>query len=247
MTTEEHQPTEGTEVPVETTYEEREETTEKKTPRESWPSRISWSAVFAGTLVALVVMGVLNILGIAIGAVAIEAGAQEAGFGVGAGIWWTLTALVGLFLGGWTAGHFSDADVRSDGLMHGVVTWSLFTLATFLAVTTTIGQIIGGAFGFVGQNLTAALAMMQPEGTLEATLLQEGLEPAAAAEIQAALAAAGEQAVEALAVGAAWTFVALLLGVLVAAFAGSFGVIEPGESDKKRSERFASRFRTQPA
>ncbi len=210
----------------------------------SWASRMSWGAVVAGTLVALTVMAVLNILGFAVGAVALDMGA-EAGFGIGAGIWWTVSALIGLFIGGWTAGHFSAADIRSDGLMHGVVTWSLFVIVSFLAVTTTIGQVLGGAFGVIGQNLTSALVALQPQETLEATLAAQGMSPEAIAEMETTLAAAGDQATEALAIGTGWAFVALLLGVLVCALGGSFGVIEPGERGKERSERFGSRLRPQ--
>ena len=213
----------------------------------SWASRVSWGAVFAGTIVALVVMATLNLLGIAIGAVALEGAAGAEGFGIGAGIWWTVSALIALFVGGWTAGHFSPADIRSDGLMHGVVTWGLFTLATFLAITTTVGQIIGGAFGMIGQNLTAALMAMQPAELTETTLAAQGVDAEMIAEMEATLAAAGEQALEGMAIGAGWAFVAMVLGVLVAGLGGSFGVIEPEEAGKERSERFASRFRTQRA
>ena len=219
--------------------------TEAAAPRApaSWASRMSWGAIFAGTVVALVTMAVLNILGIAIGAVALDAAATAEGFGIGAGIWWTVSALIALFIGGWTAGHFSSADIRSDGLMHGVVTWGLFVLASFLAVTTTIGQVIGGAFGVIGQNLSAVLMAMQPAELTEATLAAEGIDAATIAEMEATMAAAGEQALEAMAIGAGWAFVALVLGVLVSALGGSFGVIEPEEAGQERGERFASRFR----
>lgn len=213
----------------------------------SWLSRVSWGAIFAGALVALVVMGLINLLGIAVGAVVLGEGAAGEGFGIGAGIWWTVSALIGLFIGGWTAGHFSTADIRSDGLMHGIVTWALFVLVTFLAVTTTVGQVLGGVFGMIGQNLTAALMAIQPQETLEATLLAQGVEPEMIAQMEETMAVAGDQAAEAMAIGAGWAFVALLLGVLVSALGGSFGVVEPGEKDRKRSERFASRLRPKKA
>ncbi len=254
MTNQEH-PSRETEVhKQETTTTARTGTTTARTgtegPRTPLPSMlstVSWGAVFAGALVALVVMSVLNLLGIAIGAAVFDVGMAQEGIGIGAGIWWTLTALIGLFFGGWTAGHFSTAEVRSDGLMHGVVTWSLFVLAGFLAVTTAIGQVLGGAFGFVGQNLSAAIAAMQPAELMEATMIQEGLGAEAIAEAEATMAAAGQQAADALAVGAGWAFVALLLGVLVCALGGSFGTVEPQERGEKRSKRFASRFRPRTA
>lgn len=206
-------------------------------------SSISWGAIFAGTLLGLTVMAVLNLLGIAIGAATLEAGVAAQGVGIGTGIWWTLTALVGFFVGGWSAGHFSRSQVRSDGLLHGLVTWSAFVVVSLLAVTTTIGQVIGGAFGFMGQNLGAAANMFQPGEVMGAMGLQEGIDPATAAEMEAAAIAAGEQALEAIALGAGWAFVALLLGALVAALGGSFGTIEATERGASRGERFASRLK----
>ena len=205
----------------------------------SW---LSWGAVIAGALVALVTMVVLNILGIAVGAIAMEAGA-EGGFGVGAAIWWTIATLIALFVGGMTAGYFAGSPNRNQGLMHGLVTWSLFVVATMLTVTTAAGQMLGGIFGVIGQNLTGALMALQPAETVEATLLQAGVEPAQIAEFEATMAAAGEQATEVLAIGAGWAFIALLLGALVAALGGSFATIEPGEREEKRSTRMASRLR----
>lgn len=210
-------------------------------------SRVRWGAIFAGALVALVVMSVLNILGLAIGAAVVDPATGADGLGIGVGIWWTVSALLALFAGGWTAGHFSQSEVRSDGLMHGVMTWALFVLASFLAVTTTVGQVLGGAFGFIGQNMSAAIAAMQPAEGLQATLMEQGVDQAAIADMEATMIAAGEQATEAIAIGAGWAFVALLLGVLICAFAGSFGTIEPGERGEKRSDRFTSRLRPRRA
>ncbi len=242
MTNHEH-PTGETPTREETTMTQQAEVETMHTVHRRGRSSVAWGAVIAGTIVALVVMSVLNILGLAVGAAVLDPATGAEGLGIGAGIWWTVTALIGLFAGGWTAGHFSLAKVRSEGLMHGVLTWALFVVVSAIAVTTTVGQVVGGAFGFVGQNLSAAIAAMQPAETLQATLIEQGIDPAAVAEFEAAMAVAGEQALEAIAIGAGWSFVALLLGVLVCAVGGSFAIIEPGERGEKRSKRFVSRLR----
>ncbi len=251
MTNQEH-PTGGTETRSETlTTEpgvERGTTTGATGALMYRPrSRVAWGAVFAGALVAFVIMSLLNLLGLAIGAIVMEPGAAAEGIGIGAGVWWTISAIIALFVGGWIAGHFSDSVYRSDGLTHGVVTWSLFTVATFLAVMTTLGQLVAGVFGVIGQNLVAALTAIQPQETLEATLAQEGIDPAVIAEAEAAMAAAGETALDAIAIGAGWAFIALLLGGLACAFGGSFGTIEEEEAEATRRERLQSRLRPRRA
>ena len=127
--------------------------------------------------------------------------------------------------------------------MHGVVTWSLFVVATFALVMTTVGQLVGGVFGVIGQNITAALTALQPGEALEATLLEEGIPPETVAEIEATMAAAGEGALDVLAIGSGWAFIALLLGGLACAFGGSYGTVEAGEREATRSERLRSRLR----
>ena len=199
---------------------------------------LSWSAIFAGALVALVVMIVLNILGLAIGAATIDVGVQQQGLGIGAGIWWTVSALIALFCGGWVAGRLSQSMDRGEGLLHGIVTWSLFVFASVLALTTAVGQLLGGAFGLLGQQISALLGQTaQPLEALEAALIEAGVDQAAVAEAQAEAIIAAEQAADAIAAGATWAFIALLLGVLCAAFGSLLGAAMPTEGREKRTER----------
>jgi hypothetical protein len=73
-----------------------------------FPGRIAWSAVIAGSLVALAVGLVLAILalGLGLGAVDVVSGEDaESGAITGAvGVWWTVSAMLSLFVGGSRAG-----------------------------------------------------------------------------------------------------------------------------------------------
>jgi hypothetical protein len=96
-------------------------------------SRISWGAIFAGTVVAFVVQVLFTLLGLAIGLTIVEPMTGQApweGVGIGAGIWWVVTALISLFLGGWTAGRLSGMPLRQDAMLHGVVVWGLVTFVS---------------------------------------------------------------------------------------------------------------------
>lgn len=237
MTSREHPREESeTREEVVTTYDESYRVAE--TEAVQGRSRIAWGAIFAGTVVALVVMSLLNILGIAIGAIALESGAEGGGVSIGAGIWWTVSTLIALFAGGWIAGFFTGTPNKNQGLMHGLVTWGLFTIASMLAVMTAVGQLVGGVFGFVGQNVSTALAAIQPQN-LEALAAEAGIEAQQAQEMEPALTAAGEQAMEALAIGAGWAFIALLLGALCAAIGGRMAISKP--IDEEGRERTAKR------
>jgi hypothetical protein len=118
------------------------------------PKRISWGAVLAGVITALAVQLVLSTLGLAIGASTIDPvqnGSPEASsLGIGAGVWYVISALLSVFAGGWVAGRLAGVPIRTDGMLHGFVTWALTTLLLFYLFTTTLGAIVGGAFSAVG-------------------------------------------------------------------------------------------------
>lgn len=115
--------------------------------------RIAWSAVFAGVLVAIVCQLLLTLLGLGIGLSTIDPVTEQnptAGLGVGSIVWYALSSLLSLFAGGWIAGRLASSPQLFDGIIHGVLTWSLVTLITFYFLTTTLGSLIGGASRLVG-------------------------------------------------------------------------------------------------
>lgn len=110
--------------------------------------RISWGAVFAGAIVALAVELMLMILGVGVGASTLHPGAgteQMSSLGIGAGIWFVVSALISVYVGGWVAGKLAGIPTRSIGALHGFITWALAMLTLFYLLTTTIGAVAGGA------------------------------------------------------------------------------------------------------
>lgn len=120
--------------------------------------RISWGAVFAGVVAALVIQLVLSVLGVSIGAATINPlteAAPASGIPLGAGIWFALTTLISLFFGGWVAGHMAGVTQRLDGALHGLLSWGLATLVMTYLVTSTVGGLIGGATNILGKGISA--------------------------------------------------------------------------------------------
>ncbi len=121
--------------------------------------RISWSSVFAGVLIAVVVQIALSLLGIGIGlsTVDVKTEAHPAnGLGIGSAIWYVVASLISLFAGGFVAGRLAQSRNTFDGVIHGLLSWSLITLITLYFLTSTIGSIIGGVGSLVGNTLSAA-------------------------------------------------------------------------------------------
>ncbi|MFD2189320.1 hypothetical protein [Pistricoccus aurantiacus] len=121
--------------------------------------RISWGAILAGLVVALVVQLTLNMLGLSIGAGVIDPATEEnplSGVGIGSGIWLVITTLLALFAGGWTAGRLAGMPQSIDGILHGVVTWGLMTLVTFWLMSTAVGNVLSATTSAIGKGFSLA-------------------------------------------------------------------------------------------
>ena len=116
-------------------------------------NRVSWAAVFAGVVAALVTQLLLNMLGIGIGAASLDpAGGdnpEARTFSIVAGLWWTISGIIASFVGGYMAGRLSGRPKDSTGGWHGVTAWAFTTLIIFYLVTTTAGSVIGGVYNTV--------------------------------------------------------------------------------------------------
>jgi polyhydroxyalkanoate synthesis regulator phasin len=127
--------------------------------------RMSWGAVLAGAVVALSVQLLLSLLGLGIGLAAVDPAAGDtvsaSGFGIATGVFYAIVTLLSLFAGGWVAGRLAGMPVRTDGLLHGLVTWSVAMLLLLYVVTTSVGALLSGTLGVVGNTLQAAGQGMQ--------------------------------------------------------------------------------------
>jgi hypothetical protein len=117
-------------------------------------NRISWGAVLAGVVVALVAQLLLNMLGIGVGAATLDPKTGD-GPGVGtfslmAAIWWAVAGIIAAFLGGLAAGRLSGRPKESTAGWHGLIAWALTTIVVFSVLTASIGSIIGGTLNTLG-------------------------------------------------------------------------------------------------
>jgi hypothetical protein len=122
--------------------------------------RISWGAVIAGVVLALVVQLLLGMLGLGIGMSTVDPAAGDTpsaqAVGIGAAVWWVVTSLVALFIGGWVAGHLAGIPERLDGTLHGLLTWAVTTLFTLYLLSTAVGNLVGGTLGVLGSVASGA-------------------------------------------------------------------------------------------
>jgi hypothetical protein len=107
-----------------------------------------WGAIFAGVVMVMVIQLSLALLGAGIGLTAVNPDNAKA-IGIGAITWWMLSGLVAFYFGGWAAGRLAGIPSRTDGILHGLITWGATTLIMFIFLTSTVGALIGGGFGLL--------------------------------------------------------------------------------------------------
>ncbi|MBD1587620.1 hypothetical protein [Pseudomonas typographi] len=142
--------------------------------------RISWSAILAGVVLALVVSLLLNVLGTAIGSASIDPlqeGNPVSGLGTGAGIWVVVSGVISLFVGGWAAGRLA----QREGAFHGLLVWASVSLITVYLVTSAVTGVVRGGLNLAGSGLSAVgsgLAQVAPTvgNQLQDQLKQQGID-----------------------------------------------------------------------
>jgi hypothetical protein len=123
--------------------------------------RVSWGAIFAGTIVAMALMVFFGVLGIAMGASAVDPleGDGMSGFGSGAAVYTVVTQILSLVAGGFVAGRLAGIPRMTAAILHGASVWSLSTL--FLAWAAVAGA--GALFNAASSVLTTTV-----QGTAQA-------------------------------------------------------------------------------
>lgn len=119
--------------------------------------RISWGAVFAGTIVSLATMVLCTTVGAGIGLAAAPSAAASGGtgaamgYGIGAGAWMLLSGIASFYAGGWFAGRLTGN--AREGVIHGLVSWGLTTVMVAFVFTSATAGALGAASGALSSAL----------------------------------------------------------------------------------------------
>lgn len=205
--------------------------------------RVSWEAILAGTVAAISIQILLTILGLAVGLTSANAADVDAqGMGMGAGVWWLVSGLVSLFIGGFIAARLAGVPRDFEGCMHGFITWCTVNVLSALFVTTALGSMVLGTANAASDAAAAAddttINTNAPAGTTGGAVTEPLTEDSdvTAEDVgetvgnvadRAASAVTDpntrEQAMDAVTAAPWWSFAALALGAAVATFGGKAG------------------------
>ena len=121
-------------------------------------SSVRWGAIIAGTLVAISVWVVLQMIGLGAGMAAIDTDdpASLRGAGIGTGIWSIIAPLLALFAGGFVATRAGGVIDRGAATIHGGVLWALSMILGMLLMTWAVSAVVGTMVRTGGQVVSAA-------------------------------------------------------------------------------------------
>ncbi len=134
-------------------------------------SSVRWSAVIAGVAVGISVQLLLTLLGIASG---LSMTSVQEGEVPGAGtlVWAGISLLSSGFVGAYVTGYLCGLKRRTDGMLHGSVSWAVTTLLFVMLATSAGGSLLSGVFSGVGTT-SNAVAQGGAAGVLHALISNE--------------------------------------------------------------------------
>lgn len=186
---------------------------------------VDWGSAIAGTLVAIAVGFALLVLGVAIGATAINpwqgASEQAPVWTIGGGLWIIFSNLVALQIGAFVAVRAARWPDHHSGMLQGLVVWALAfgVAATVLGFGVT--SVLSGATSVTDASGAAVNAAQAATG--EATGAAPALTPAETDVVQ-----------DAAALTAWWAFATMVLGAVGAIAGGKLGSDHPDWHARER-------------
>ena len=131
--------------------------------------RVRWGAIWAGLLTAIGIFLLLTTAAIAIGAVAVDSGAEGETASAASGIASAVIALLAFLAGGFVAGRTSGVVGRGYGALNGFLVWALGVVIILGLAAMGLGALFGAAGDLFAQY--QQMGSPQPEGVDEATVI----------------------------------------------------------------------------
>jgi len=121
-------------------------------------SRVSWSAILAGAVMAMAVGFVLALLGQAIG-ISVSDRASRDSLGLGGLIWTLISSVLALFIGGWITSQCVVGETKTEAVVHGIIMWGV-----------TVAMVLWGT----GSGIRSSFTAMMPVASIAGVTTEPG-------------------------------------------------------------------------
>lgn len=125
-----------------TTISQQPVVTERAVAVPTWDSRLraSWGAIMLGALSAVGLQFILTALGVALGMSLLSTDASAEGISMAGGVWWLITGLISLFVGGMVLGLSMPAAPRVQTCIGSAAMWAIVALFGFVVLWSGVGM-----------------------------------------------------------------------------------------------------------
>ncbi|HWV24345.1 MAG TPA: hypothetical protein VNZ58_09140 [Thermomicrobiales bacterium] len=194
--------------------------TDSAEPRTGWhntiqvKNRIQVGPIIGGIVLAITVMLILTVLGLAVGASALKPRDIGEKVGIGAAIWGIVSAIIALFIGGWLAAKTSAVGGVGSGIVNGLLVGA--GVLVILIWLTSSG--FGALLGVLGNNLGDLANVIQNSGVTQ-NQAQQATDQAQQAANQVDVSSLFDTAKD----SAWWTLLGLILMLAAGAVGGWVG------------------------
>jgi hypothetical protein len=212
---------------------------------------LSWRAILAGAVVAATVGAMLNLLGLALGAAAVNpfdmSRGDAEGFSIGAGFWTAIANAIALFVGAFVATRAARGSDGHRGMLTGLSVWAVaFLLALLIAASQAgmgLNSVLNGAAERGDVARTTDL-LSSPGAVPEGAEDLPAVAPSARAEV--------DRAADTTSAIALWGFLTMAAGAIAAILGARYGerrhgwearAMAPGGHRDRRHERERERDR----
>ena len=159
--------------------------------------RVRWGPIWAGLITAIATFILLTVAAVAIGAQAVDSGADGETASAASGIASAIIALLAFFVGGFVAGRTAGVFGRGYGAFNGFLVWAL----GIMLILALAAMGLGSLFGASGDLFAQYREMGQPTA--------EGVDP--------------NSVVEGIRTGSIGAFLGMLLPAIAATVGGLLG------------------------
>ncbi|MCJ2137004.1 PhnA-like protein [Methylobacterium sp. J-026] len=123
-------------------------------------NQVSWGAIFAGAVTALVTQVIVNLIGVGVGLASVGPNAADnpaaSTVSMSAGVWFVASGIVASLAGGAIAGRLSGKTLPGAAALHGLVSWAVTTLVVLYLLTSAATGLVGGTLSTVSGALGGA-------------------------------------------------------------------------------------------
>src|SRR5918997_228657 len=107
--------------------------------------RVRWGPIWAGLITAIATFILLTVAAVAIGAQAVDSGAEGESAGMAGGIASAIIALLAFFVGGFVAGRTAGVFGRGYGALNGFLVWALGIMLILALAAMGLGSLFGAS------------------------------------------------------------------------------------------------------